>query len=204
MPLFDFSTSDYYDKSYQHSNGYYRVSKDYIWYKEDPEVLNNSLNIQPNDSILLIGAGFGWLAEEWTNMGLGPICCTDTSPWIQANTQTETAPNITIHNLDINVAADRDAIKAILNLGPNDKLKWAITENMITCLTDQECVEISNNMRLIAETVVHITNIPPKIDDPDWVSSTPPEFRHNVKSGSAWKLLLPNDVIVRFPQGTIF
>ena len=54
------------------------------------------------------------------------------------------------------------------------------------------------------DLLLDITNIPPKIDDPDWVPSTPPEFRHNVKSGSAWKLLLPTDIIVRFPPGTIF
>lgn len=198
MPNFNFdridcTVEDYYHTSYRYYGGYYRSNRDAI-IDYNHIYLKEALNIQPNESILIIGAGFGWIAEEWTKMGLGPICCTDTSPWIQANTQTETAPNITIHNLDINVAADRDAIKAILNLGPNDKFKWGITEDVLPCLTDQQALEMSNNLQLISETVVHYVTINSLLGTAEWV---PTQLPHNWKTAQHWKSILGSVLIAR-------
>lgn len=200
MPLYDFSTIDYYNNAYRGTNGYRRDVKNHIWYPEDALLLKDALNIKTNETILLVGAGFGWIAEEWTNMGLGPICATDTSAWIQANTYTETAPNVTIHNLNVNINTDRDMIKSTVNLGPNDKFKWGITEDLLSCLTDQECIEISNNMKLIVDTVVHLVAIPRRLNDPEWI----PKFPHNWKSKEDWKSLLPNDTMVHFPPMIVF
>ena len=199
MPLYNF-TGDYYNQIYPGLLSYTRENKNVLVQLEDQILLKNALGIQPGESILIIGAGFGWRVEDLVTLGLGPICATDTSAWIQENVQTEANPGIIIYNLDINDAIDRDAIKAVLNLGASDKFKWGITEDVLPCLTDQECIEMSNNMRTICESVVHYVSIPNKLNTPEFN----PTLSHNFKIGPDWKNLLPNDTIIKQLTSQVF
>ena len=199
MPLYSF-TENYYKQTYSGISSYSRTNRYELVYPEDQVLLRNALNIQPGESILIVGAGFGWRVEELINLGLGPIFATDTSPWIQNNTQNEAASHIIIHNLDINSSIDRDTIRKLLNFGPDDKFKWGITEDVLPCLTDQECIDMSNNMWSICENVVHCVSIPKKLNTAEFK----PLLSHNLKLGPEWKTLLPNDKIVKLLTDQVF
>lgn len=184
MPLFDFNTSTYYNVAYRGFGGYSRDNRTLIM-NNNQNVLKNQLGIQPNDTILIVGCGFGWIAEEWSNSGFGPICPVDTSLWIHSNTSTESA--ITIYNFDLNTQLGREYALASVGLGPNDKATWAITEDMIACLTDNENLELAANLRLIANNVVHWTTIPYDFNTLQV---------HNWKTKQDWETLLSPDIIV--------
>lgn len=184
MPLFDFNTSVYYNTCYRAFGGYSRANRISI-INDNSDMLKNYLGIQPGDTVILIGCGFGWIAEEWTNSGLGPICPVDTSLWIHSNTATESA--IPIYNFDLNTQAGRDSALSTLGLGPNDKATWAITEDMIACLSDSENLELAANLRLIANNVAHWTSIP--IDFNTLLA-------HNWKTKQDWETFLSPDIIV--------
>jgi len=183
MPIFEFN-EQYYSKTYKIFGSYTRENRFTIFNQTEHILFKNVLQPQPGDTILIIGAGFGWLAEEWTNMGLGPICAVDTSPWIQANKITQSA--IPIYDLDITTSQGKDQAKSILGVGTNDKIKWAITEDVTPCLADSECLELATHLRTIAETVVHYITIPGNYE----------KFApHNGKTAQEWKNLLTPDLI---------
>lgn len=48
----------------------------------------------PGPSIVLVGAGFGWTAEHWEEMGYASIICTDTSTFIQSRKDTDEVEEI--------------------------------------------------------------------------------------------------------------
>ena len=58
--------------------GYTReVRRNYMG--NDHWVLRQKLGLKPGQSILIVGAGYGWVAEDWQTIGLGPIICVDNS-----------------------------------------------------------------------------------------------------------------------------
>lgn len=186
MPLVEFNKA-YYDTCYQFcEQGYTRAEKFRVLHNIDHIVFKNALQLQPGDSILIIGAGFGWQAEEWINMGLGPICAVDTAQWIQDNKATESV--IPIYDFDITTQAGKDQAKSILGITGNNKIKWAITEDMIVCLSDAECLLLASSLREIAETVVHYTTVPTNFNT---------VIPHNWKSIADWKTFLSPDLIVQ-------
>ena len=173
---------------YGDSGGYFRTNKDYLMDVCEHWRLRTTLNPQPGDSTLLLGAGFGWIAEEWIAQGLGPICAVDTSEWIQS----EKANNavVEIHSYDITNLEHQLAIKSLLDLQPNEKIKWCITEDFFTGCSDSECLNIAETLRNIGENVVHYISPPPRSPDilPD----------RNWKTGEQWKSLLsPDKVLIR-------
>lgn len=184
MPLFNFNTSTYYDTAYRRFGGYNRANRISIM-NNNQNVLKNQIGIQPGDTILIVGCGFGWIAEEWTNSGLGPICAVDTSLWIHDNTSTEST--IPIYNIDLNTQSGRESALSVLRLGPTDKVTWTITEDMIACLTDSENLELAANLRLISTNVVHWTTIPYDFNTLQV---------HNWKTKADWELLLSPDIII--------
>lgn len=163
--------------------GYCRANKSAIWYNDQYRI-RSELGIQPNESILLVGAGFGWLAEDWIADGYGPICAVDTSNWIQSRKSQES--NIEIYSLNVTNLADQNTIKNLLGITPGNKITWCITEDILVCNTDDDCLQISESLRNIGNNVVHISSSP---------SVTLPD--HNWKTITEWENFLYPDKIVR-------
>lgn len=148
-----------------------------------------ALNLQPGQSIGIIGAAFGWVAEDLFAAGLSPIVAVDTSAWIQAN-KTQHA-TVTILNEDGTTNASRGRIRQALGLTGNNRATWAISEDVLPVLSDAEAQTLDSNMRLIATNVAHLVSEVTPSGDP----------RLNWKTIAQWKSLLPNAVIVSRQTG---
>lgn len=160
--------------------GYTRANKFLIW-DHDHYFARDAFGIKPGESIVLIGAGFGWVAEDWIREGLGPICAVDTSQWIQSRKDIES--QIPIYPYNVNDTSDRKLIMQIIG----GDIDWCITEDMISCLSDSECITLCANLRKIGSRVAHI------------VSATTDRLpQHNYKTKEEWiNFLSPDLVFVR-------
>ena len=175
---------------YGSCGGYYRKNKDYIMGASKHYKLKQIINPKPGDTILLVGAGFGWIAEDWLLSGLGPICAVDTSDWIQNNKNQHAV--IEIHNYDVTNKTDQLNIKNYLRISSDKKIKWCITEDVFSDCIDSECLLISQHLRNIGENIVHYISPPPR--------SSEILCDRNWKTGTQWKMLLSPDLI--FMKGT--
>jgi hypothetical protein len=142
------------------------------------------LELAASDRVLLVGSGFGWLAEclEKQVPGLSVVSL-DTSTWVQATKgQTETADieaavqaagilPIMSRYAEVVAALDDGGPKARVTIGSQDVLRasdraklkqahgnfsWAITETMFTWLDDAECVAMDAAMHKLATNVAHM------------------------------------------------
>lgn len=166
--------------------GYERSCKDRIL-GNDHWLLKQALDLQPGQSIGLIGAGFGWVAEDWFASGLSPIVAVDTSAWIQAN-KTQHA-TVTILNEDGGSNPSRGRIRQALGLTGNNRATWCISEDVLPILSDAEAAQLASNMRLVGANVAH------------WVSVLAPggdqDARLNWKTLEQWKALVTPDLVVQ-------
>ena len=167
--------------------GYTReVRRNYMG--NDHWVLRQKLGLKPGQSILIVGAGYGWVAEDWQTIGLGPIICVDNSTWIQTNKCYEA--RVPIHSENILNLEDRERIR---QLSP-PKFDWAISEDVLSTLSDSECLDMSKAMNDLAHRVVHWISVGNKrYDDPEVWAGDP---RLNWKTSHEWKNLLGNDHII--------
>ena len=189
MPQVNYNLKETYEISYKSYGGYSRLQRTAM-IRNTPIKLKELFNIQPNESILIIGAGFGWIPEEWLSMGLGPVYALDTSEYIQNNLVGNA--NIPIYNIDI-IQNTSD----VLALNNNQPFRWAFTDNMITVLTDTEVLTLASNLRSVAQTVVHYTQdiiVNHELTDP---------LNHNWKTLASWKSILYPDIIVEYESHTI-
>lgn len=157
--------------------GYTRANKFLIW-DHDHYFARDAFGIKPREGILLVGAGFGWVAEDWIREGLGPICAVDTSQWIQSRKIIES--QIPIYPYDVNDVSDQILIKQTIGCD----IEWCITEDMISCLSDEECVILCKNLRQLGRRVAHI------------ISPTTDRLpQHNYKTKEEWKTFLYPDAV---------
>lgn len=185
MEEFDFDQSSTWAKLYRipvngKILGYERAAKEIIVGKSQ-EGLRQALQLKPGMNILLVGGGYGFIQEYWEDAGLGPIVTTDISNHIH-QTKTENAV-VPIYNESALTEESRNNIQALFD-GPIDVI---ITEDIIPCLTDQECAELSTALGIMCNNVVH------------WVTSLPCNYSvaMNWKTIQQWKDLLLNDYFVK-------
>lgn len=144
-----------------------------------------SKGMAKGQKIVLVGAGYGWVAAEWAAQGWGPIIAIDTSTYIQARK----AQNATVevYNYDINTNKGRNDVKAALGVTGNNKVDWGITEDVLPMLSDAECSQLSTFAHNICTNVAHWTSV-----------ADPGNFAPlNWKTLAAWKALLPSDYVIR-------
>lgn len=192
MPIIDYNSESAFSHPtvYGAIGGYNSANKGFLWLAMRHAEFLPKLDIKPGDTILMIGVGFGWIAENWIEQGLGPICAIDTSRWIQsAKSQHAT---IEIHDFDVTDYSTHEQIKQILGLQPQDKIDWCITEDFFTEITDQECIDISLALRTIGNNVIHY--ITPKLSED--LLQIPEIGIRNYKTESEWNTLLSPDKIV--------
>jgi SAM-dependent methyltransferase len=167
------------------------------------------------DRILIVGCGFGWTAEALAGMGY-TVVGTDVSAYIQGNkTLSEdsdintaitavglsptsgeglshfnrlkgdgTRTRASVLNEDSSTASSRNRVKNILGTPT-----IAITEDLVTSLTDAECAVLQTNIVKYSGTmrVCHFVT--------EFANSAPP-FNFNSKSLEDWKLLFPTAILI--------
>ncbi|HEY6617421.1 MAG TPA: hypothetical protein VIZ32_22995 [Vicinamibacterales bacterium] len=169
-------------------DGYVRANKDSIL-GHDHHRLHEVLGIEPGQSIILIGAGFGWVAEDWGAAGLGPIVAADSSTWIQTNKPLQAT--LPIYNENSSTGGSRSKILKALGQA---KATWCISEDVMPALDDDEAVQLALRMRLMATNVTHWMSCGVrKHDDPNAWAGDP---RLNWKTLEDWKELLTPDIVV--------
>jgi hypothetical protein len=192
MPLVDFDDPAVWDSLYRcwSPDGttllhFERGAKERIL-GNDHWLLRDALNLQPGQSIGLIGAGYGWVAEDWAADGLGPIVAVDTSTYIQSNKTLHAT--VTILDEDGTSNPSRGRIRQALGLSGNRKADWGITEDILPGMTDAECLTLAGHMRNLATTVVHwVSALKARNQDP----------RLNWKTLEDWKALMTPDLVVQ-------
>ncbi len=143
-----------------------------------------SLGLTASDKVCIVGGGYGWLREclEARLPGI-VVATTDTSTWVnaeQANDETAeleaalvaaglvlgtpeysrilseidggSRSKVTIENTRIDTEASRDDLTTRYG-----DFTWAITEEVISWLTDAECVALDDDMQQMATDVAHLT-----------------------------------------------
>lgn len=190
MPNFNFNLQSTYNLPGMYGgvpNGYTRENKEYIA-RSIAGSIYTTVNPTSDDTILLVGAGFGWVAEYLIELGINKICAVDTSLWIQSQKSIEAV--VDIHNLDVTSTQDQLTIKNLLGLSANEKIKYCITEDLFSVLNDAECIDISQNLRNIGDTVIHSIGTQ-EIKAPNSV------LPFNWKTLNEWKQLLSPDLIIK-------
>lgn len=189
MPLVDWNQETTYNHTdvYGGIGGYNRNNKEGLSIICNHRFLREAFPFQPGESILLVGAGFGWIAEDFISNGLGPVCAIDTSTWIQSNKNDNSF--IEVYNYDVTNDQHKNSIKQILNLSVEEKIDWCITEDFFTGLSDVECLNIANHLRILGNNVIHYITSPPK-------KTTETLMTRNWKTQEEWKELLSPDYIL--------
>jgi hypothetical protein len=185
------------------------------------------LGLTATDTVLLVGAAYGWEVEAFKAALPGITCVgTETSSYIHsvaAETETlELRTIISLAGLDpdtgegaaILAEIDDGGIRmretvlneGLQNNGSRNRVKnswgggnadWAISMQVLPWITDQEALDLSANMHLVANNVAHLTR-------PFLPNRGPePEPLWNWKTGPDWKLFLPNDTIITDPGNTL-
>ncbi len=191
------------------ATGYVRsVKQQYIG--NDADLLIAALvskGLQQGQRIALIGAGFGWVAERFVELGYGPmasgtaagkICNVDTSTWIQAN-KTGNATT-TIINADVNASTGRRTIKQQFG-STTAVIDWAVSEDVLPLLTgagatpggNNEIVPFCQNLRSLATNVAHWISVGTASGDP----------RLNWKTLAEWKAWCSPDIVIQRQGGAV-
>lgn len=178
--------------------GYERSVKDHIL-GNDHLMLKQALGIQPGQSIVLLGAGFGWVAEGWAALGLGPIAAADNSTFIQGN-KTGNAV-VPILNEDGSTNASRGRIRQALGLTGGNLATWCISEDVLPIMSDAEARTFASRMRLIGTNVAHWISVGARrFDNPNvWAG----DARLNWKTLADWKALVTPDRVVKRGTATV-
>lgn len=154
-----------------------------IYLGQDHMALMTALGLKPGQRIALLGAAFGWVAEDWNKAGL--ICvAVDNSPWVQANL----AAHATVPVLNNDITANNTVVAVRKALG-NNTPDWAITEDVLPCYSDTDAKAIAAAALSIAPNVAH------------WVTCKGQGFeqdpRLNWHTAAEWKALVAPDLVVQ-------
>jgi hypothetical protein len=176
MPLLDFDQKETWDSLYScvidGVTYHFEKAGKQEYFGNDHWALLKAINPSKDQKIIIIGAAFGWVAEDWINSGY-TVLAVDTSTWIHQNKASNSL--IDVLNADCLTSDGRNLI------GTGDIV---ISEDVFPCLSDQECVNLSSAMHLIAPRVYH------------WVSTGSGYLNLNWKTREEWKALLPNDSFI--------
>ena len=190
--------------------GYTRAAKQ-AFYGNDVDLLVAALvskGLTQGQRIVLIGAGFGWAAERFIELGYGPVAdgtasgkvlSVDTSAWIQSNKGNGNAA-LPIVNADVNAATGRRTIRQ--QFGSNNAaVDWVISEDVLPLLVgagpapggNNEVVPFCQSLRSLANNVAH------------WVSvgTASGDVRLNWKNLSEWKAWVTPDYVVQRQGGAV-
>lgn len=157
--------------------GYERRAKDRILGSDHWRLLE-ALGITKGQSIIIVGSGFGWIAEDWTDAGYGPVICLDTSSWIQEHKAKHAI--VPIYDYDILTEQGRSDTLSLLD----GKADWIITEDVMPCLSDIECLNLSSICSLLGDNTAH------------WITPNASSPMNN-KSIEEWKYFISTDLVVR-------
>lgn len=166
-------------------------------------------------SVLVVGCGFGWTVEALNALGI-PAVGTDVSAYIQGNKSLSEDSDISaaitavglnpttgeglahfnrlrsvirtsanVLNEDSTTVKSRNAVKQALN----GTITLIITEDILTSLTDAECVTLQNNIVKYGATIP-ICHFVTEFANPN------PPFNFNSHSIAEWKALFPSSTIV--------
>lgn len=186
MPLLDFNKKETWDSLYSaHVGGevhHFTRKARQRHIGEDGWRLKRALGLQLGQNIVLVGGGFGWIAEEWEASGLGPIVVTDTSKFIQLRKHQEAV--VPILDADVLTAPGRQAIYDALGATPD----WVITEDVLPTLSDIEALDFVLAVRaLSAKQVAHWVSVKGGPGD---------DQRLNWKTLDDWKVMVAPDLAV--------
>lgn len=195
MPLQDWDDPQVWANAYkvkkasnpnEWADGYVRDSSLYTAAPAKANRIINALGIQSTDTVGMIGAGYGWIANQIAIQTGCVVAAVDTSSIIQAGKAANA--DIEILNADVSAGNGRAAVKQALGITGNNKASYMITEELITLLDDTECTQLSSFLNDLANQVVHYTSEirPNNPQDPDY----------NWKTLEDWKLLLPADLFI--------
>ena len=169
-----------------------------------------------NKRILIVGGGFGWLAEEMRKLGFTMLLTTDISTYIQAEKDNDDEIEIRaeIAAVGLNPNQGRGAVLlnhhktvgkrrrmeeildadictpagrfAVMNIFGNPRI--VITESVLESLTDTEAITLAECAHLFAppQDVYHLVHTPSRSDNPGY----------NFQSLTAWKALIPMDTFI--------
>ena len=194
MPLKTWNNKTDFDNAYRRNdNG---VIRHFEWkgrfplYEFRATKLISAASYTNTSNISVLGAGFGWLCHALNKQGipLANLAAYDSSTWIQLDKDgvgkhsTIDGVVVPINSDDVTKPAGRAQIKGRMS-GNFDM----VTESVLESLTDQECIDLSADIKKIntVDRVIHIvfTQKPNGVHDPTY----------NWKTVDDWKLLLPND-----------
>jgi|SRR6516164_528684 hypothetical protein len=183
MPLMDFNQQATWDTLYAAYVGpagdqlvHYTRSVAGVHYGAAYTECRKKLPLNPAWKILIVGAGFGWGAEDFKNAGY-TVTCTDTSAWIQTNLSSNAT--LPILNEDILTAAGRTAI---------GKQDYIFTEDVLPSLSDSEVATFIAACRLVTSHVAHL--VTPLVTD----GGQHPAL--NWKTLQQWKTAVTPDFVV--------
>lgn len=190
------------------------------------------------DEILIIGAGYGWVAEKIEELLPGiRVVAIDNSAHINGNKGESDEAEIRQLMLDQNFdpdGADAERLNELTDKGPRSRhhtllnedalsggsrarirqarvkndFDWAITENVLPWLFDDECELLTTVMHSLAVSVAHL--VTPWMADkatqpepePTWNwKLIEPDPQHPTIGD--WKTLLPNDRIIHLVTGEV-
>jgi hypothetical protein len=215
MPLVDSNLQETWDSLYScQPEGVVRhFERDVSWcyLGNDVELLISALEskgLTKGQRIVLIGAGFGWVAEKFIAAGYGPVAdgtangkvaCVDTSTWIQSNKGNGNA-TLTIINADVNASTGRRTVRQ--QFGSNNAvIDWAISEDVLPILTgvgptpagNNEVVPFCQSIRALSNNVAHWVSTITASSDP----------RLNWKTLSEWKAWCDPDIVIQRQGGAV-
>lgn len=196
MPLMDSNLQSTWEELYHcpmddGTIAYFERRARYRILGNDHWALKNALNLQPGQTIVLVGGAFGWVAEEWISAGLGPIAVIDTSTWIQSNKAMHAT--VEIMNEDGATSASRGRIRQALGLTGAQQADWAISEDVIPLLSDAEVPDFIMRLRVIGTTVAHWVSVGQPADGGGWAGNP----KLNWKTLEDWKALVTPDLVVQ-------
>lgn len=160
MPLLNFNDPLVWDSLYavyvdNELCHYERKAKDRIVGADADNLIEalQNIGIQNNHNILFVGSGFGWLAEKFVEFGYTNVLNVDTSSYIQTNKNEHAV--LPILDTDILTLEGRSEILSHFN-GTVDLI---ITEDVLPCLSDLECVNFCNMLNQISQNVIHWVSV---------------------------------------------
>jgi hypothetical protein len=165
--------------------------------------------------VLIVGCGFGWTVEALIGMGIDAVG-TDVSAYIQGNKALAEDTDISAEIAKVGLSASSgeglghfnrlrgDGVRTranVLNESSNNNasrnrvksafvngtITLAISEDIVTSLTDAECAQL--------RTFISNYNVPICHFVTEFANPNPP-FSFNSKSLAEWKAMFPNDTIV--------
>ena len=167
--------------------GYCRKAKQ-AFYGMDVQSLISALPFKRRDKILFVGAGFGWMQEDFAEAGFKHrnMLSLDTSRWIHANLADNAV--VTVEFLDVMKSGDRKIIMTKL------KPDWIISEDCLPLFSNDEVLEFCKCLRIMAPKIAR------------WVTPLVGSSQHpqmNWKTLEDWKKLVAPDLVVKRGDSTV-